>query len=903
MSEFAKEVLFVNLEDEMRRSYVDYAMSVIIGRALPDARDGLKPVHRRSLYAMYEQGNLHNKAFKKSARIVGDVMGKYHPHGDSAIYDTIVRMAQPFSLRYMLVDGQGNFGSIDGDNPAAMRYTEIRMTRLAEELLADIDRETVDFQPNYDGSESEPVVLPAKFPNLLVNGSSGIAVGMATNIPPHNLGEVIDACVALIDNPDIDLRGLMQLIPAPDFPTAGLILDAHGIVDAYATGRGRLVIRARTSFEEIGNDRQAIIVTELPYQVNKARLLEKIAELVNEKRLEGISELRDESDKDGMRMVIELKRGENAEVVLNNLFQLTQLQTVFGINMVALERGQPKTLSLKSLLEIFVRHRREVVTRRTRFLLRKARERAHVLEGLAVALANIEEMIELIRKSAGPNEARSGLMARTWTPGPVSQMLERAGAHASRPADLSPDLGLIVEAATGKQSYRLSEAQAQAILDLRLHRLTGLEQEKIYEEYKQLLDSIADYLDILGSLARLMSVIRAELLEMKEQYGDARRTEITEAALNIAHEDLIAPQDMVVTLSHEGYVKTVPLDEYRAQKRGGRGKQAASNKDEDFVDRLWIAHTHDTLLCFSSAGKCYRLRVFELPSGSRGSRGKPFNNMLPLEAGEKINAVQPIKSFEQDGKFIFMATRRGTVKKTELAAFANVRASGIIAVDLRVDDALVDVALTSGGDDVILISDAGRAIRFNEGDVRVMGRGATGVRGIRLIKTFAAGEDESEDSAADVAETEENVDTGAADGARVIALIVPRDKGGDVLTVSELGFGKRTPLDQFPRKGRGGQGVIGQQLNDKTGRLIGAIVVDDSHEIMLISEKGVLIRTRAAEVRIAGRNTQGVRLMRPDDGDRLVGVDRIEAEGEEGNGNGGNGNGDTEPAGGDAAPK
>jgi DNA gyrase subunit A len=902
MSDFAKELLTVNLEDEMRRSYVDYAMSVIIGRALPDARDGLKPVHRRSLFAMYEQGNEYNKPFKKSARIVGDVMGKYHPHGDSAIYDTIVRMAQPFSLRYLLVDGQGNFGSIDGDNPAAMRYTEIRMTRIAHELLADLDKETVDFNPNYDGSEREPVVLPARFPNLLVNGSSGIAVGMATNIPPHNLSEVIDGCVALIDNPDIDLRGLMQLIPAPDFPTAGLILDAHGIVDAYATGRGRLVIRARTHFEDIGNDRQAIIVTELPYQVNKARVLEKIAELVKDKRLEGISELRDESDKDGMRMVIELKRNENAEVVLNNLFQMTQLQTVFGINMVALDGGQPKTLSLKSLLEIFIRHRREVVTRRTRYLLRKARERAHVLEGLSIALANIDEMIDLIKRSAGPNEARAGLMARAWAPGPVSQMLERAGAQASRPADLAADLGLVRDAKTGKDSYRLSEAQAQAILDLRLHRLTGLEQEKIHEEYKELLESIADHLDILGSMARLMSTIRSELLEMKEQYGDARRTEITQAALDIQHEDLITPQDMVVTLSHEGYVKNVPLDEYRAQKRGGRGKQGASTKDEDFVDRLWIAHTHDTLLCFSSAGKCYRLRVFELPSGSRGSRGKPFNNLLPLEAGEKINAVQPIKSFEQDGKFIFMATRRGTVKKTELAAFANVRSSGIIAVDLRVDDALVDVALTSGGGDVILISDAGRAIRFNEADVRAMGRGATGVRGIKLIKTFAGSEDESDDAASDAAEVEESADTGTADSARVIALIVPTDKGGDVLTVSEFGFGKRTPLDQFPRKGRGGQGVIGQQLNDKTGRLIGAIVVDDSHEIMLISEAGVLIRTRAAEVRVAGRNTQGVRLMRPDEGDRLVGVDRIESEGEEGNG-GANGDGVESSQPGDAAPK
>jgi len=871
MTDFAKEVLSVNLEDEMRRSYLDYAMSVIVGRALPDARDGLKPVHRRSLFAMKEQNNDYNKPFKKSARIVGDVMGKYHPHGDSAIYDTIVRMAQPFSLRYMLVDGQGNFGSVDGDAPAAMRYTEIRMSRIAHELLADIDKETVDFQPNYDGSEQEPVVLPTRVPNLLINGSSGIAVGMATNIPPHNLSEVIDGCVALIDKPEIELRELMLHIPAPDFPTRGLILDAHGLVDAYATGRGRIVIRARCHFEDVSQDKQAVIVTELPYQVNKARLLERIAELVKEKKIEGITELRDESDKDGTRMVIELRRNENAEVVLNNLYQLTQLQIVFGLNMVALDGGQPKILSLKELLEIFIRHRREVVTRRTRYLLREARKRAHVLEGLSVALANIDEMIELIRRSANRNEARAGLMARLWHPGPVMAMLERVGADASRPDGLLREFGIV------EGGYRLSEAQSDAILALQLHRLTGLEQEKIHEEYQQLLTSILDYLDILGSETRLLSLIRGELLEIKEAYGDERRTEITNAALNIAHEDLIAPQDMVVTLSHDGYVKTVPMDEYQAQKRGGRGKLATATKEEDFVDRLWLAHSHDTLLCFSSNGKCYKLRVFELPPGSRGSRGKPFNNLLPLEKGEKINAVLPIESFD-DGKFVFMATRRGTVKKTELIAFANVRSNGIIAVDLRVDDELVGVALTTGADDIILISDSGRAIRFNENDVRAMGRGATGVRGMRLIKTFAA-EEEGEESGAEVDETAEDSADSNGEAARVIALIVP--EAGDILTVSEFGFGKRTPVDQFPKRGRGGQGVIAQALNDKTGRLIGAVTVDDRHELMLISEDGNLIRTRAAEVRIAGRNTQGVRIMRPSDGDRLVGVDRYVAEEED----------------------
>ncbi len=889
MSDFAKEVLSVNLEDEMRRSYLDYAMSVIVGRALPDARDGLKPVHRRVLYAMKELGNDYNKPYKKSARIVGDVIGKYHPHGDSAVYDTMVRMAQDFSMRYVLVDGQGNFGSVDGDAPAAMRYTEVRMARLAHELLADIDKETVDFQPNYDGSETEPGVLPTKVPQLLINGSSGIAVGMATNIPPHNLSEVIDGCIALIDNPEIELAELMQHIPAPDFPTAGLLLDAHGLVDAYATGRGRVVIRSRTHFEDIGNDKQAIIVTELPYQVNKARLLEKIAELVKDKKIEGITELRDESDKDGTRVVIELRRGENAEVVLNNLFQHTQLQDSFNLNMVALDNGQPRLLSLKELLQIFVRHRREVVTRRTRYLLRKARERAHVLEGLSVALANIDAIIELIKTSPNPAEAKAGLMARLWAPGPVTAMLERAGSNASRPSDLAAEFG-IVDGADGT-GYRLSEAQAQAILDLRLHRLTGLEQDKIHDEFRQLLESILDYLDILGSDERLLDVIRGELREIKEQYGDARRTEITDAALNMAREDLIPPQDMVVTLSHEGYVKAVPLDEYQAQRRGGRGRIAATTKDEDFVDRLWVAHSHDTLLCFSSLGKCYKLRVFELPSGSRGSRGKPFNNLLPLEEREKVNAVLPIKSFDdappgmaspEQKAFIFMVTRRGTVKKTELAAFKNVRANGIIAVDLRVDDELVGVALTGGGHDIILISDGGRAIRFNEADVRPMGRGATGVRGMRLLKTFASGDDEAEDAAADEAD-ETAADTGP-EQARVISLLVANggDQDSEILTVSELGYGKRTPVAQFPRRGRGGQGVIAQALSEKTGRLIGAVAVGDDDEVMLISESGILIRFKTSDVRTMSRNTQGVRLMRPTDGDRLVGVDRIDGEDAEG---------------------
>ena len=887
---FAKEVIQIKLEDEMRRSYLDYAMSVIVGRALPDARDGLKPVHRRILWGMKEQNNDYNKPFKKSARIVGDVMGKYHPHGDSAIYDSIVRMAQPFSLRYPLVDGQGNFGSIDGDNPAAMRYTEIRMSKIAHEMVADIGEDTVDFSPNYDGSEQEPAVLPSKIPNLLINGSAGIAVGMATNIPPHNLTEVVDGCLALIDNPAMELRELMKLIPAPDFPTAGLLLDAHDLVNAYTTGRGRIVLRSRTVFEKFGQDRDAIIVTELPYQVNKARLQETIAELVKDKKLDGISGIRDESDRDGMRLVIELKRGENADVVLNNLFQQTQMQVSFGINMVALDNGQPKRLGLKPLLEIFLRHRREVVTRRTRYRLREARKKAHISEGLAVALANIDAMIELIRRSANGAEAKAGLMGRVWQAGPVAAMLERAGADVAKPLDIDPAFGLhqlsfTMPDGSKAAGYRLSDVQSQAILDMRLQKLTGLEQEKIHEEFKGYIEQILDLLDILASEERLLNVVRAELTEVRDNYGDNRRTEITGAALNVAREDLITPQDMVVTLSHTGYVKTVALAEYQAQKRGGRGKIAATTKDEDFIDQLWVTHTHDTLLCFSSFGKAYKLRVFELPEGSRGGRGRPFNNLLPLEDGEKINAVLPIKSFgdeqteaDQSGPFIFMSTRRGTVKKTALAAFANIRSNGIIAVDLRADDELIGVGLTTGSSEVLLFTDAGRVIRFSETTVRPMGRGATGVRGMKLVRVQEAGDD---DAAGDASDGE---DGGAEDaalppstGAKVISMLVMQ-AGYDILTVSEYGFGKRTPIEQFPVRGRGGMGVIAQSLTEKTGDLVAAITVDNRHELMLITEGGNLIRTRAHEVRVAGRNTQGVRIMRPEDGDRIVGVDRFEPE-------------------------
>ena len=843
MSEIAREVLPVNLEDEMRQSYLDYAMSVIVGRALPDVRDGLKPVHRRVLYAMRELGNEYNKPYKKSARVVGDVIGKYHPHGDVAVYDAVVRMAQPFSMRYLLVDGQGNFGSVDGDTPAAMRYTEVRMSRLAGELLADIDRETVDFVPNYDDSLMEPAVMPSRIPNLLVNGSSGIAVGMATNIPPHNLTEVINACVAVIDDPEIGLPALMQHVPGPDFPTAGIINGAREIVSAYKGGRGRLSIRARTHFEEVGSrgDRQAIIVTELPYQVNKARLIERIADLVRDKQIEGISNdgLRDESDKDGMRIVIELKRGENAEVILNNLYAQTPLETVFGINMVALVDGQPRLLSLKEMLEAFIRHRREVVTRRTVFDLAKARARAHLLEGLAVALANIDEVIALIKASPTPAEAKLGLLAKVWSSGAVPEMLARANNVSTRPRDLAAELGLQREG----NGYRLSEDQAQAILEMRLNRLTGLEQDKIVAEYAELLAEITDLSDILARAERLTQVVRDELIAIREDYGDARRTEINLDHIDLATEDLIEPQDVVVTLSHAGYAKSQPLSEYQAQRRGGRGKAATAVKDEDFVEKLFVAHTHDTLLCFSSRGRVYWLRVFELPQAGRGARGKPLVNLMPLEEGEKINAVLPIKQFD-DEHFVFMATSHGTVKKTPLSAYSRPRPSGIIAVDLRDGDRLVGVGLTDGKHDIILCSNGGKAIRFNEEEVRPMGRDATGVRGIKL-----------------------------AEGQEVISLVVVGD--GLILTASENGYGKLTPLEDFPLHGRGGQGVIALQTTERNGRTVAALQLQTDQEIMLISSNGTLVRTGVSQISIVGRNTQGVRLIRLDEGGRLTGVEGV----------------------------
>jgi len=842
MSEIAREVLPVNLEDEMRQSYLDYAMSVIVGRALPDVRDGLKPVHRRVLYAMRELGNEYNKPYKKSARVVGDVIGKYHPHGDTAVYDAIVRMAQPFSMRYLLVDGQGNFGSVDGDMPAAMRYTEVRMSRMAGELLADIDGETVDFVPNYDESLTEPAVMPSRVPNLLVNGSSGIAVGMATNIPPHNLTEVINACIAVIDDPEISLAGLMQHVPGPDFPTAGIINGAQEIVSAYKSGRGRLSIRARTHFEEVGRgDRQAIIVTELPYQVNKARLIERIADLVRDKQIEGIANdgLRDESDKDGMRIVIELRRGENAEVVLNNLYAQTPLETVFGINMVALLDGQPRLLSLKEMLEAFIRHRREVVTRRTVFDLAKARDRAHLLEGLAVALANIDEVIALIKASPTPAEAKLGLLGRLWLSGAVPEMLARANNVSTRPKDLAAEVGLQREAG----GYRLSEAQAQAILEMRLNRLTGLEQDKIVAEYGELLSQIIDLSDILARAERLTEVVRAELLAIRDEYGDARRTEINRDHIDLATEDLIEPQDVVVTLSHAGYAKSQPLTEYQTQRRGGRGKTATTVKDEDFIEKLFVAHTHDTLLCFSNRGRVYWLRVFELPQAGRGARGKPLVNLMPLEEGEKINALLPVKQFD-DEHFVFMATSHGTVKKTPLSAYSRPRPSGIIAVDLRDSDRLVGVGLTDGKRDIILCSNGGKAIRFAEDEVRPMGRDATGVRGIKL-----------------------------AEGQEVISLVVVGD--GLILTASENGYGKLTPLEDFPLHGRGGQGVIALQTTERNGATVAALQLQTDQEMMMISSSGTLVRTGVAQISIVGRNTQGVRLIRLDDGERLVSVEGI----------------------------
>ncbi len=844
MSEAAREILHVNLEDEMRQSYLDYAMSVIVGRALPDVRDGLKPVHRRVLYAMRELGNEWNKPYKKSARIVGDVIGKYHPHGDAAVYDTIVRMAQPFSMRYLLVDGQGNFGSVDGDAAAAMRYTEIRMSRIAHELLADIDKDTVDFVANYDESEREPTVLPTRVPNLLVNGSAGIAVGMATNIPPHNLGEIIDACVALIDNPDLGLADLMQFVPGPDFPTAGIINGAAEIALAYKTGRGRVFMRARTQFEEIDErGRQAIVITELPYQVNKARLLERIAELVRAKTIEGISELRDESDKDGLRVVIELKRNENGDVILNQLFKLTPLESVFGMNMVALVDGQPRLLSLKEMLEAFLRHRRQVVTRRTVFDLRKARDRAHVLEGLSIALANIDEIIATIKASASPAEARVALVSRLWLSGVVPQMLTRAGDVSTRPEGPVGDYGLQAD------GYRLSETQAQAILDLRLNRLTGLEQDKIVAEYGELLDLIRDLGDILARPERLLDVIRQELAEIREAYADPRRTEIIATQEDVTIEDLIERQDVVVTLSHAGYAKSQPVTDYEAQRRGGKGRMATTVKDEDFIDKLFVAHSHDTLLCFSSHGRCYWLKVWQVPIASRGSRGKPIVNLLQLQEGERITALLPVRDYP-DGQFVLMATAEGTVKKTPLAAFSRPRSTGIIAVDLGPDDRLVDVAITDGVREILLATTGGKAIRFREDEVRPMGREAAGVRGIKLAPTQ-----------------------------RVVSLIVLGD--GHILTVSEHGYGKLTPTEEFPVHGRAGQGVIAMQTSDRNGAMIGALQVQPDDEIMLINSTGTLVRVAVAEIPVLGRNTQGVRVMRLDQGETLVSVERVAADSED----------------------
>ncbi|GAB59206.1 DNA gyrase subunit A [Rheinheimera nanhaiensis] len=840
MTDLAREIVPINIEDELKNSYLDYAMSVIVGRALPDVRDGLKPVHRRVLFAMKELGNDWNKAYKKSARVVGDVIGKYHPHGDSAVYDTIVRMAQPFSLRYMLVDGQGNFGSIDGDSAAAMRYTEVRMARIAHELLADLDKETVDYVPNYDGTEQIPAVMPTKVPNLLINGSSGIAVGMATNIPPHNLTEVIDGCLALIANPDIELHELMQYIPGPDFPTAAIINGRKGIEEAYRTGRGKVYIRAKTEIEtDEKTGREAIIVNEIPYQVNKARLIEKIAELVKEKRIEGISALRDESDKDGMRIVIELKRGESSDVMLNQLYANTQMQTVFGINMVALDQGQPKLLSLKEMLQCFVLHRREVVTRRTVYDLRKARDRAHILEGLAIALANIDDIIELIKTSPSPAEAKLRLVDRGWQLGDVSAMLERAGQDAARPEWLEAHFGI----RDGK--YFLTEQQAQAILDLRLHKLTGLEHEKILDEYKQLLELIAELLHILASPERLMEVICEELEAIKTQYGDARRTDIQDNMLDINMEDLITEEDVVVTLSHLGYAKYQPLSDYEAQRRGGKGKAATTVKDEDFVDKLLVASTHDTILCFSNRGRLYWMKVYQLPLASRTARGKPIVNLLPLEEGERINAILPVREYEEN-KYVFMATANGTVKKTSLTEYSRPRSNGIIAVNLNDGDRLIGVGITDGNSEIMLFSDDGKVVRFAEDQVRSMGRTATGVRGIKL-----------------------------REGGSVVSLIIPNGSG-PILTVTENGYGKRTALQEYPAKSRATQGVVSIKVSERNGLVVGAVQVNELDEIMMISNKGTLVRTRVNEVSEVGRNTQGVILIRTADNEKVVGVEKID---------------------------
>lgn len=839
MTDRAKEILPINIEEELKNSYLDYAMSVIVGRALPDVRDGLKPVHRRVLFAMNELKNDFNKPYKKSARVVGDVIGKYHPHGDTAVYDTIVRMAQPFSLRYMLVDGQGNFGSVDGDSAAAMRYTEVRMSKIAHELLADLDKETVNFVPNYDGTEKIPEVMPTRVPNLLVNGSSGIAVGMATNIPPHNLTEVINGCVALIENPACTIEELIEHIPGPDFPTAAMISGRKGIEEAYRTGRGKIYLRARAEIETEDNGKETIIVNELPYQVNKAKLIEKIAELVKEKRIEGVSALRDESDKDGMRIVIEVKRNESAEVLLNHLYANTQLQTVFGINMVALDNNQPKVFNLKDTLECFILHRREVVTRRTVYELKKARDRAHLLEGLAIALANIDPVIELIKASPSPSEAKLKLTAQGWLLGDVAEMLERAGDDAARPDWLEPEYGI------RDGLYYLTEQQAQAILDLRLHKLTGLEHDKILSEYKDLLDVIAELLRILGSSERLMEVIREELEAIRDEFGDERRTEITAASHDIDLEDLIEREDVVVTLSHEGYVKYQKLSDYEAQKRGGKGKSATKMKGEDFIEKLLVANTHDHILCFSTRGRLYWLKVYQLPLASRNARGRPIVNILPLEEGERITAILPIKEFV-DGKFVFMATTNGTVKKTELTQYSRPRANGIIAVNLNDGNELIGVDLTDGDSEIMLFSDAGKVVRFHEEQVRPMGRTATGVRGIRL-----------------------------EDNQKVVSLIVPKGEGA-VLTATENGYGKRTDIAEYPAKSRATKGVVSIKVSERNGSVIGAIQVNEDDEIMLISDQGTLVRTRATEVSTVGRNTQGVTLIRTGENENVVGLQRID---------------------------
>ncbi len=842
MSAYAKETLPVSLEEEMRRSYLDYAMSVIVGRALPDVRDGLKPVHRRVLFAMHELSNSWNRPYKKSARIVGDVIGKYHPHGDQSVYDTIVRMAQDFSLRYMLVDGQGNFGSVDGDNAAAMRYTEIRLSKIAHEMLADIDKETVNFGPNYDGSEQEPLVLPARIPNLLLNGSAGIAVGMATNIPPHNLGEIINGCQHLLRHPEADVEELMQHIPAPDFPTAGIIYGLSGVREAYRTGRGRVIMRASCHFEDIErSQRQAIIVDELPYQVNKRTLLERIAELVQEKKLEGISHIQDESDKSGMRVVIELKRGELAEVVLNKLYKQTQLQDTFGVNMVCLVDGQPRLLNLKQMLQSFLQHRREVITRRSVFELRKARDRGHVLEGLAVALANLDRMIELIKAAPTPPIAKERLLAEVWEPGEARAMLGRVEGNPQdfQPSDLDPHYGL------KPSGYYLSDAQAQEILQMRLQRLTGLEQDKIVQEYKDVMAQIADLLDILARPERITQIIADELTALKGEFNDARRSRVEPNATELDIEDLIAPQEMVVTISHVGYVKSQPVDEYRAQRRGGRGKLATGTKEDDWIDQLFVANTHDMLLCFSNRGRVYWMKVYEAPQGGRGSRGRPLVNLFPLSAGEKITAVLPVKAFDED-HFVFMATARGTVKKTPVAAFANRRTAGIIACGLDDDDYLVGVAITDGKHDVMLFSNAGKAVRFDENDVRAMGREARGVRGMHL-----------------------------EEGQQVIAMLVAEDESQSVLTATENGYGKRTPIGEYTRHGRGTKGMIAIQTSERNGKVVAACLVRTDDEIMLITDTGVLVRTRVAEIRELGRATQGVTLIALDEKANLIGVQRV----------------------------